>query len=361
MQTYITTVNYIRKVYFETDKLIYAHNRWDSKDLLDMYKKSVFENLLADYYISSHLKNIFSDFSFEIELDYSIAKSYLTLKIEAYVDTCIKLIIWKNNDINNLITQFQNNRRLLLQEIEKINELKDKKNELSLIIVKYAIIWYNTIQNINNRFYLGKVKSISSLEVKKDFPNNEFFSGDIFRSFQNYLSQKHIKNSNRILSISPFVNLLPISLWFEGYEITLVSNKLDELIHISKTVSQFRDLADDNLFNPLSYSKSLSKFNILYDGLLNLERFSKLELESYSGILLNFTFSLENKIDLEKIKTFFSILQSLLVKDGIIILQEAANLEKLFEELFKNLNIKILLKVKYFEDIEKINWLVIKD
>ena len=184
---------------------------------------------------------------------------------------------------------------------------------------------------------------------------NYFFSTDIFRTFQNFTNKLPDK---RILVISPFINYLSLALWFEGFEVTLLSNNYNQLISITFSEQQFNDIINQNFFNP-SPNFKYSRFNVLYEDELLLQRFNKLEDKSYTACMINYVFSSSSRIDTNKIINQLNKIKSLMQTNSMILIQEASIVENLLDEILANLEIRVILKVRFIENQEITNWLVI--
>ena len=149
-----------------------------------------------------------------------------------------------------------------------------------------------------------------------------------------------------------------MALWLEGYEITLVSNNFNQLQAIAFSNNQFFDLINQNIYLPSQNFKN-STFNVLYDDEFLLKRFNKLENESYTACILNFLFSNSSKIDSNKIINQMNKIKSLMRPNSMVLIQENSLIENLLDEIFANLDIRVILKVRFIELTEITNWLLI--
>ena len=352
MKTILSSQNYVQKINSLTDQLFYARERWDADEMQTLYKKAVFENLLADYHSYKTLSNAFSSFISDLNYDLGGTNLFLHLNIDSFVDASLPLTLWKNAHIKESMDMLQNLRSKLLNEVENYLAKEDLDNKI--IITRTLVNWFNTIRRINSKFFIGRIKNISS-DSLKEMETNYFFSADIYRSFQNFNS--HQKNK-RILIMSPFINYLPMAMWFDGYEVTLLSNHFNQLYSTSFSSNQFLDMINQNLYSP-SPNFQYSRFNTLYDSDFLLKRFNRAENESYTACMLNFVFSSSSKIDSEKIDYQLKKIKTLMKTNSMILIQESSIIENLLDELFSNLDIRVILKVRFIENIEITNWLVV--
>lgn len=348
----LSSQNYVQKINSLTDQLVYAYERWDNDEMESLYKKAIFENLLADYHSYKTLINAFSTFYKDLVFDLHGTDLFLHLKIDSFVDASLPLTLWKNSNTKNSLDILQTIRNKFLNEVE--NFLAKEELENKILITRTLVNWYNTLHRINNKFLIGRIKNISSDSVK-EMETNYFFSSDIYRTFQNFNLQQKDK---RILVVSPYINFLPLGLWFEGYEITILSNHYNQLYSIAFSNNQFLDMINQNLYTP-SPNFQNSRFNTIYDADFLLKRFNTLENQSYSACMVNFVFSSSSKIDSDKIIFQLKKIKSLMQTNTMILIQESSIIENLLDEIFANLDIQVILKVKFIENQEIINWLCI--
>lgn len=354
MKTILSSQNYIQKIDYLTSQLSFAHDRWDAGEMANLYKKAIYENLLADYHSYNILKNAFSNFLKELDYDFNGTNLFLHLNIDSYVDASLPLTLWKNSDVNKALENLRIKRSTILKEIE--NYLAKEELENKILITKTLVNWHNTIKRLNGKFFIGRIKNINSDIIKEKLQEtNNFFSADIFRTFQNFTSQKTQK---RILLLSPYVNYLAMAFWFDGYELSLVSNHFNQLLSVSNSSDQFLDMINQNIYNP-SPNFKYSKFNILYDDEFLLKRFNKLEKQAYTACMINFVFSQSPRIDPNKIKEQLVTIKNLMETNSMILIQEASLIESLLDEIMANLDIRVILKVRYIENQEITNWLVV--
>jgi hypothetical protein len=352
MKTILSSQNYVQKITSLTDQLFYAFERWDGDEMNVVFKKIIFENLLADYHSFKLLNKSFESFKLDLNYDFSGTDLFLHLNIDSFVDASLPLTLWKNAKVNEALDNLQQKRKKILSLLE--NFLAKEELDNKIIITKTLVNWHNTIKRINSKFFLGRVKAIES-ELKK-MEINYFYSTDIFRTFQNFTNHQQ-DNPKRILILTSFVNYLSIPFWFEGYEVTLVSNQINQLVSISFSSNQLTDLINQNIFQPSTNFKN-TKFTVLFDDELLLKRFNRLEEKSYSACMVNFIFSADSKIDAVKIKLQIERIKSLMKTNTMILIQEASLIESLMDEIFAQLDIKVILKVRFIENTEITNWLV---
>lgn len=353
MKTILSSQNYVQKLTSLTEELSYAYGRWDKDEMESLFKKAVFENLLADYHSYKILSNSFQSFLPDLNYDFQGTDLFLHLNIDSYVDASLPLTLWKNQkNIQTSLEKLSQYRSNILKVIE--NFLSREELDNKIIITRTLVTWYNTVRRLNSKFFIGRIKNISSDSVK-DMETNYFFSTDIFRTFQNFNSKLSEK---RILVLSPFINYLSIAFWFDGYEITVLSNHYNQLFSIGYSSNQFLDMVNQNIYNP-SPNFKYSKFNTLYDEDFSLKRFNSLENQSYSACMINFVFSSSPKIDSEKILFQLNRIKGLMKTNSMILIQEASFIENLLDEILANLEIRVILKVRFIEDQEITNWLVV--
>ena len=317
-----------------------------------LFKKAVFENLLADYHSFKNLSNTFSNFISDLDYDLSGTNLFLHLNIDSFVDASLPLTLWKNANVKESLDNLQKLRSKLLNEVENYLAKEDLENKIH--ITRTLVNWFNTLRRVNSKFFIGRIKNINS-DSLKEMETNYFFSADIYRTFQNFNSHQKAK---RILIISPFVNYLPMALWFDGYEITVLSNHFNQLYSVSFSSNQFLDMINQNLYSP-SPNFQYSRFNVIYDSDFLLKRFNNLEDQSYTACMINFVFSSSSKIDTEKINYQLQKIKTLMKTNSMILIQEASIIENLLDELFSHLDIRVILKVRFIENQEITNWLVV--
>lgn len=347
----------MQKINQLTFELLYSYDRWDGGEEMNaVFKKTVFENLLADYHTFKVLTEAFSNFISNLVFQLSSTNLFLHLNIDSFVDANLPLTNWKSANIKDSIKELSEKRKILLDEIE--NFLSNENLENKIVITRTLVSWFNTVKRINQKFFIGRIKNINSDSLKstKEMEINYFFSTDIFRTFQNFISQKSEPNK-RILILSPYVNYLSIALWLEGYEITQVSNNFSKLQAIEFSNSQFKDLINQNIYLPSQNFKD-SLFNVLYDEEFLLKRFNDLENKSYIACILNFLFSSTSKVDSNKILFQLNKIKSLMKPNSMVLIQEDSVIENLLDEMFTNLEIQVILKVRFIEHTEITNWLL---
>lgn len=355
MKTILSSQNYIQKLNSLTNELSYAYGRWDKDEMESLFKKAVFENLLADYHSYKILSNAFKSFLPDLNYDFQGTDLFLHLKIDSYVDASLPLTLWKNQkDIKASLEKLSKYRSNILTVIE--NYLSREELENKILITRTLVTWYNTIRRLNLKFFIGRIKNISSdFNSVKDMETNYYYSNDIFLTFQNFNDKLSDK---RILIVSPFINNLSMAFWFDGFEISILSNHYSQLFSISFSSSQFLDMVNQNIYNP-SPNFKYSRFNVLYDEDFTLKRFNTLEDKSYSACMINYVFSSSSKIDPEKITFQLNRIKSLMKTNSMILIQEASIIENLLDEILSNLDIRVILKVRFIENQEITNWLVI--
>ena len=155
-----------------------------------------------------------------------------------------------------------------------------------------------------------------------------------------------------------------MAFWFDGYNLTVVSNNVHQLRHLHFSIEQILDMNVEYHFNPSESVRNLLEFNILYDEIIMLDRFGDLEQNNYDGILSNFVLSQyfnENKAFNEKVcKDYLSKLQLFTNKNAIILVQEESKYQEMIESVFKESGFKIMLRISTFEGFDRINWLLKK-
>ena len=330
LKTILSSINYIQKINLTTFELSNAYERWDGGDeMASVFKKTIYENLLADYHTFKVLTEAFTNFAPKITFEFNSTNAFLHLSIDSFVDANLPLMNWKSANIPDSLKELSKKRLILLNEIE--NFLSNENLENKLVISRTVVSWYNTLKRINYKFFIGRIKNINSdsIRISKEMESNYFFSTDIFRTFQNYTSQK-AETNKRILVVSPFVNYLSMALWLEGYEITLVSNNFNQLQAIAFSNNQFFDLINQNIYLPSQNFKN-STFNVLYDDEFLLKRFNKLENESYTACILNFLFSSSSRIDSNKIINQMNKIKILMRPNSMVLIQENSLIENLLD------------------------------
>lgn len=353
MKTILSSQNYVQKIHHLTDQLSYSFNRWDRGEMSQLFKKALFENLLADYHSFKVLSKAFPSFTKDLKFDFGGTDLFLHLSIDSFVDASLPLTLWKNANIEASLTNLSSTRKILLKEVE--NFLAKEELENKILITRTLVNWFNTIKRVNAKFFVGRIKNISSDTSIKEMEINHFFSADIFRTFQNFTNKQEDK---RLLTVSPFINYLTLAFWFDGYDTTIISDHISQLVSIAYSSEQYTDMINQNIFNPSS-TPTLKRFNVLYDEDFTLKRFNTLEEKSYTACMINFVFTQSSKIDSEKINFQLNKIKSLMQENTMILIQEASIIENLLDEILANLDIRVILKVRFIENQEITNWLVI--
>ena len=75
--------------------------------------------------------------------------------------------------------------------------------------------------------------------------------------------------------------------------------------------------------------------------------------------MINFVFTKSSKIEPDKIKNQLVTIKDLMQTNSMILIQEASIIENLLDEIMANLDIRVILKVRYIENQEITNWLVV--
>ena len=100
-------------------------------------------------------------------------------------------------------------------------------------------------------------------------------------------------------------------------------------------------------------------FHVINEDDYHLKRLNKLENQSYTACIINFLFSHSSRIDQSKINTKMIKIKSLMKHNSMVLIQEDSIIESLLDEILANLEIQVILKVRFIELTEITNWLLI--
>ena len=121
MKTILSSQNYIQKINSLTEELSYAFGRWDKDEMEALFKKTVFENLLADYHSYRVLSNAFKEFLPDLNYDFQGTDLFMHLNIDSFVDASLPLTLWKNQkNIKTSLDKLSQYRSNILKVIENL-------------------------------------------------------------------------------------------------------------------------------------------------------------------------------------------------------------------------------------------------
>lgn len=361
MTTLLINKDFLSNIIIITNRILRARGRWNNNIYAELFNKTIFKLILIDYYYMNQFKYLYKDLNINLADNLSLDNELVTnlenninFDFKSYIKNILDNRKEKGSftNLNSVIEHYITTRELLSNFL--FIHIKNSNFNVKKQIIMQIKNWYENITNAYHDFYFNIKVNLSPINNSEKL--DILFSHDMYNTFRNSLDQ--IKNSNnKVLSISSYINYVPMMLWFESFEITIVSNNVSQLKQFHHSLEQFESLEQMYQFNPVQSIKKLSKFNVLYDDILKLDRFGEKENHSYDGIMCNFILS-EPNANLEALTYFFSKLKELSNPNSLILFQEESKHNELISKAINNCKFKVLLKIVTFEGFDRTNWII---